>query len=213
MTSLFIFCPLWAKRSVVSLAAVLVLVFAVSGYAQDDTSKDIDSETTLLVIDVQEFYFPGGAMALEHPETAAANCQRLLEKFRKENRRIAHVGHQAKAGAAFHPYVIPQCEEKIIMKTEINAFNGTKLLHYLQQNEVKRLVICGMQTHMCVEAAVRAAHDLGFECILVHDACATRALTFNGVSIDAAQVHHATLSSLDGTYATVIDTDTFLKHY
>jgi nicotinamidase-related amidase len=46
--------------------------------------------------------------------------------------------------------------------------------HYLVSLKVKRLVICGMQTQMCVEATTRAAYDLGFKCIVVEDACATR---------------------------------------
>jgi nicotinamidase-related amidase len=70
-----------------------------------------------------------------------------------------------------------------------------------------------MQTHMCVEGAVRAAYDLGFECILVGDACATRTLEFEDRSIEAAKVHDSTLSSLNGAYATVVDTETFLKTY
>ena len=97
------------------------------------------------------------------------------------------------------------------MKDEVSAFNGTELLQFLQENQINRLVICGMQTHMCVEAAVRAAYDLGFECVLVRDACATRALTFGDHTIVASDVHDATLSALEGTYARVVDTETFLE--
>ena len=75
------------------------------------------------------------------------------------------------------------------MKDEVSAFNGTKLLKYLKKKGIKRLVIVGMQTHMCVEGAVRAAYDLGFECILVHDACATRPLTHGGKTVKAGDVH------------------------
>jgi nicotinamidase-related amidase len=196
-----------------ALFALGMVLTGIHGPACCETPAAIDSETALLVIDVQEFYFPGGAMPLENPEAAAINCKKLLEKFRRENRRIIHIGHKATQGAAFQADVIPLRAEKIFMKSEVNAFNGTKLLEYLQQNGVKRLVICGMQTHMCVEAAVRAAHDLGFECILIRDACATRDLTFKDTTIKAADVHLSTLSTLDGTYATVIDTETFLNSY
>jgi nicotinamidase-related amidase len=178
-----------------------------------ETLNKVDSETTLLIIDVQEFYFLGGAMPLKNPEAAAQKCKKLLKKFRSENLRIVHVGHQVSKGASFHTTVIPQDGEKIIMKNEVSAFNGTELHQYLKLHKVKRLVICGMQTHMCVEAAVRAAYDLGFECILVYDACATRDLNFENTVIDAEYVHYSTLSSLSGTYATVIDTETFLENY
>jgi nicotinamidase-related amidase len=61
-----------------------------------------------------------------------------------------------------------------------------------------------MQTHMCVEATVRAAADVGYDVTLVHDACATRDLTFQGTTVPAAQVHTAVLAALKGTYATVL---------
>ncbi len=213
MTFHFLLRSLYHGRLAMNLLAFLAwsAFFPISVDAE--APEKVDSKATLLIIDVQEFYFPGGAMPLENPEAAAHNCERLLEKFRSENRMIVHVGHKANEGASFHTDVMPRCREKIIMKTEISVFKGTELLQYLKQRKVKRLVICGMQTHMCVEAAVRAAHDLGFECILVHDACATRALKFEDRVIDAEDVHYSTLSSLAGTYATVIDTETFLEKY
>ena len=194
-----------------TLTLVAVVLIGMSSPAYGETPEQIDSETTLLVIDVQEFYFPDGAMPLVNPEAAALNCKKLLEKFRSEKRRVVHIGHKAAKGVAFHADVLPLNGEEIFMKSEVSAFNGTKLLDYLKQHEVKRLVICGMQTHMCVEGAVRAGYDLGFEIILIHDACATRNLTFGDASVNAADVHHSTLSSLNGIYATVIDTDSYLN--
>jgi nicotinamidase-related amidase len=208
--SAFRFNDTWALLIVLPVAAAMLVGMHSPAYSE--TPENIDSETTLLVIDVQEFYFPGGAVPLKNANAAARNCKKLLEKFRSEKRRIVHIGHKSAKGVAFHADVMPLDEEKVFMKTEISAFNGTKLLEYLQQHEVKRVVICGMQTHMCVEAAVRSASDLGFECMLIHDACATRDLTFGDATIKAIDVHHTTLSSLNGIYATVIDTDTFLNN-
>jgi nicotinamidase-related amidase len=67
-----------------------------------------------------------------------------------------------------------------------------------------------MQTHMCVEGATRAAHDLGYDCIVVGDACATRDLEFGERMVPAADVHAATLATLDGIYAEVVDTKVLL---
>ena len=191
---------------------VLVVVWSVvSAYAQTDSPQKGEKKTALVVIDVQEFYFPGGAMPLDRPEAAAANCKKLLEKFRAGGRLVVHVGHNASKGAAFHTDVAPLHGEKVVMKSEVNAFNGTDLLEYLRQNGVERLVICGMQTHMCVEGAVRAAYDLGFECVLVRDACATRALTYGEKTIAAEDVHLSTLATLDRNYTKVVDTNAFVK--
>jgi nicotinamidase-related amidase len=195
----------------VSALAVFVACGACVRTAHGQTAREKDTGTCLLLIDVQEFYFPGGAMPLEAPEAAAANCKKLLDKFRGDGRLVVHVGHNASNGASFHTDAAPRDGEKVIMKNEVNAFKDTDLLEFLRKNGVQRLVICGMQTHMCVEAAVRAAHDFGFDCVLVGDACATRALKFGEKTIDAADVQASTLATLDGTYARVVDTETLLK--
>jgi nicotinamidase-related amidase len=192
------------------LLAGFLTVIGIVGEGWTESPR-AESKMALLIIDVQQFYFPGGAMPLDNPEAASRNCKKLLKKFRNDNGMIVHVAHNASQGAEFHPDVEPLSGEKVFVKDEVSAFNGTGLLDYLRKNRVDRIVICGMQTHMCVEAAVRAAHDLGFECVLVHDACATRALTYGDRTISAEDVHQSTLSSLDGIYATVIDTKTFIE--
>jgi nicotinamidase-related amidase len=61
-----------------------------------------------------------------------------------------------------------------------------------------------MMTHMCVDATVRAAFDYGFNVTVVHDACATRDLTFADETIPAAQVNGAFLAALGFVYAKVV---------
>jgi len=191
-----------------------LFLFSAAVLSQATTAPPAEEKVTaLLIIDIQDFYFPGGAMPLVRPEAASRNAARILEKFRKEGRLVIHVGHNAKNKMGFHASVAPISGEKVFYKNEVSAFNGTELLSYLKEQKVQRLVIVGMQTHMCVEAAVRAAYDLGFECILVEDACATRNLKYKDREIGAQDVHDATLSTLDRTYATVVDTETFLATY
>jgi hypothetical protein len=45
---------------------------------------------------------------------------------------------------------------------------------------------------------------------VIHDACASRDLEFNGVTVPAAHVHAAFMSALGFAYASVISTDEFL---
>lgn len=199
------------KRSV--SVVILTIFFLVLPYIYLHSAEESDmhsKKTALLIIDIQDFYFPGGSLPLVNPEPASLNAQKILKKFREKNMLVIHVRHNAKSGAGIHANVKPLESEKVISKDHANSFRDTDLLEYLNQHQVKRLVIVGMQTHMCVEAATRAACDLGFECILVHDACATRALKFNDKVISAEDVHYSTLSTLSRTYAQVMDTKTFL---
>ena len=194
-----------------AVATLLVLgLTALSLVAEPEDETASAPVTALLVIDVQEFYFPGGFLPLDNPEAASLNCKRIIEKFRSEKSLVVHVGHNTKKDNAFHPDVAPAEGERVFHKDEVSAFNGTGLLAYLRDNGVEKVVVCGMMTHMCVEAAVRAAHDLGFECVLVGDACATRDLDYGKNTVKAADVHASTLGTLEGSYATVVDTETFL---
>lgn len=174
-------------------------------------ANESQGSTALLLIDIQNFYFPRGRMELVKPEEASLNARKLLLRFRSEQRPIVHIRHNFEPGGEIHANVKPLAGEKIISKDHANAFKDTDLLEYLRLLKIKKVVICGMMTHMCVEAAVRAASDFDFEVVLVHDACATRDLMFQNETISADCVHKATLSSLSRSYAQVTDTATYLK--
>ena len=75
------------------------------------------------------------------------------------------------------------------------------------------MVVCGMMTHMCVDATVRAAFDYGLQVTVVHDACATRTLTFGNQAIPGAQVHGAFLAALGAIYAKVVSATDFLLSF
>ena len=171
------------------------------------------ADTALLLIDIQNFYFPGGRSELVDPEAASLNAQKLLQIFREKQWLVVHVRHNAEQGAEIHESVQPLEGEKIVSKNHVNCFKETDLLEYLKARKIKKLVICGMMTHMCVEAAVRAAHDYDFETTLVHDACATRELKFGDRKVSSADVHSSTLSSLNRYYARVLNTKSFLKDF
>lgn len=184
---------------------------------QKTETKVSNTSTALLVIDIQEFYFEGGRLALVGPVEASEQARKLLDRFRAKKWPVIHVQHLPKDQSSpspdsgdpqyrIRPNVLPLPGETVIGKHFANSFRDTELLATLRQAGVSKLVICGMQTHMCVEAAARAAADLGFDVTVIHDACATRALPFNGAEVPAAQVHAAALAALSGTYARVVST-------
>jgi len=179
-------------------------------------------KTALLLVDIQNDYFSGGANPLENADMAALNAKRILGKFREDQAEIVHIQHLSKRanagffipetnGCKIHHYVQPVDEEKVIVKHFPNSFRETELLEYLQLRQITHLVICGMMTHMCIDATVRAAKDFGFECALISDACATKALTINDHNIKAIDVHNSFLAALNYFYATVKTTNEFLN--
>ncbi len=63
---------------------------------------------------------------------------------------------------------------------------------------------------MCVDATARAATDYGYECLITHDACATRSLKFNDRIVPALDVHTSFLAALNGSYGKVMSADEIL---
>ncbi len=187
------------------IAFLFILIFA--GIFSKAQSFD---STALLIIDIQDFYFPGGASALVEPEKAADNAKLLLDYFRKDKGLVVHIKHQFEPGGNINERVTPVEGEKIFTKKDVNAFLNTGLKEYLDSNHIKNIVLCGMQTHMCLEGATRAAHDFGYNCTVVENACATRDLTFGSVTVKAADVHYSTLATLK-SYAKVVNLNEYLN--
>ena len=199
-------------------AVILAIGLTMVSWAEEnkDTGFDFD-DAALIVIDVQAFYFPGGMVPLNGPEAAASQTAKVIAAFRAADRPVIHVQHLPKdvdkpdptgitAQYRIYPEVLPKSKEIVIGKHHANSFRDTDLLAVLRELGIKKLVIAGMQTQMCVEAAVRAAADFGFDVTVVHDACATRDLSFDGTTVEAAKVHAAALAAMNGSYAKVVST-------
>ena len=178
----------------------------------------------LLIIDVQNDYFTGGAMQLVDMEAAADNCQRLLEVFRSRQQPVIHVQHlAAREGATFfipgtpgcdiHQSVTPLENETVVTKHYPNAFRETGLDNILRGEDIEELLICGAMSHMCIDTSVRAAFDLGYRCTVIADACATRDLEFAGHRVAAAEVQAAFMAALGAPFAEVARTGEFLSRY
>lgn len=172
-------------------------------------------DTALVIIDIQNDYFPGGAMELEGAEAAGSHAGKALAQFRAKGEPIIHVRHlSVRPGATFflpntrgaeiHAAVKPQGDETVIEKNFPNSFRNTPLQAELERRGIKNLVVAGMMTHMCVDATVRHAADLGYKVTLIGDACATRAQTYGGETVPARHVHAAFLAALNGFYAKVV---------
>jgi nicotinamidase-related amidase len=169
----------------------------------------------LLLVDIQNDYFPGGKMELHGALEAAQTAGQLLYGFREKALPVVHIQHLSTrpgatfflpetVGAQIHDLVRPIPGETVMIKHFPNSFRDTGLLAYLREHSISRLVVSGMMTHMCIDATVRAACDYGFDCRTVQDGCATRDLTFNGHRVAAAAVQAAFLASLDKTFGRVV---------
>lgn len=168
----------------------------------------------LVIIDIQNDYFPGGAMELVGSLEASQVATELKRAFAASGKPVFVVQHIAGDNASFfrpgtfgvelHESVRLTEKDVLIQKHYPNVFRETQLLAELEKRSIRKLTVLGMMTHMCIDTSVRAASDLGFEVTLVSDGCATRDLVFDGRTVSAAEVQTAYLAALDGSFARVV---------
>ena len=155
----------------------------------------------LVIIDVQQgmFAFPG--FAPHDGEAVVARIAGLLDNARRSGMPVFFVQHQGGEGDAlaagspgfpFRTELAPGAEESVTVKRYCSAFQKTDFDRTLKAADIDHLIVCGMQTEMCVDTAVRAAVERGYRVTLVSDGHTT----FDTKTLNAAQIiahHNATL--------------------
>lgn len=200
---------------------VFYLILAIT-FSLPSAHAQLNMNNALIIIDIQNDYFEGGANPLVGSLEASLNAKLLLENFRAKDMPVIHIQHVANRedatffapntkGVEIHENVFPKENEKIIVKHYPNSFRETELQAYLQSLNINELVICGMMTSMCVDATTRAAKDLDYNCIVIGDACAAPNLQINGETVEAKNVHNAFIAALNYYYSKVLTTDQYLK--
>lgn len=176
----------------------------------------------LILVDIQNDYFPGGSMELVGMAAAATNARAVLDRFRGNGAPLFHIQHLAVAeGATFfvpgtkgvehNEAVAPEAGEPVIAKNFPNSFRDTDLDLRLKKAGAEHIVVVGAMSHMCIDATTRAAFDAGYQCTVIDDACATRDLTFKEETIAAAKVHGSFMAALSSPYAKVLAAADYLN--
>jgi nicotinamidase-related amidase len=164
------------------------------------------TDRALIVIDVQNDYFPGGAWALPNAERALPNIVALIEKARDRGDAVAFIQHVTPAGSPvfaagskgsqLHPALVPRAGEPVFQKAHPSSFQGTGLGAFLQGQGIKALDVCGYMTQMCCDTTTREAYATGYGVRLFSDATAARDLVVEGETIPHGTVHRVSLGAL-----------------
>lgn len=175
----------------------------------------------LLIIDVQNDYFPNGNFPLDNSNHALSNIKTLLQCFREQGNPVFFIQHISNPPATFflpetsgveiHSDITPLPSEATIIKQYPNSFFATTLQQELQKEDITDLTICGMMTHMCVDTTVRAAIEYGYHNVLIGDACATRELIWDNRKILASIVQNVYMASLNNKFASVYKTEEYIN--
>lgn len=178
------------------------------------------SKRAILVVDLQNEYWPTGNLPLQGIEAAAANAAKVIEHARAKGDLVINIRHEAPGapifvpgseGAEINTAVAPKGDEAIITKNFPNSFRDTGLKDILDDKGVNDVVVIGAMSHFCIDATTRAANDFGYTTTTIHDACATRDVEFGTETTPAASVHATIMGALAFGYGDVISTEEFLR--
>jgi nicotinamidase-related amidase len=168
-------------------------------------------DQALLVIDVQSGMFNGSRIAPIHDgELLLGRIQTVLDAARRSGTRVIFVrhsgpsGHLLETGTAnwqIHPLLAPRDDEAIIDKRTPDAFHDTTLVTELSAARVKRLIVVGAQSEVCVDTTCRRAFTLGFDVTLVSDAHGT----WDNDTLTAGQIICHTNQTLAGWFVRTVN--------
>lgn len=167
----------------------------------------------LIVIDMQNDYYPKGKMELVGITAAHRVVNETIEKFRGSDSEVIFIQHIAdedapffkkgSEGAELYSGLYREETDRVFIKHYPNSFRDTGLDEYLKEKGIINLTICGAMTHMCIDTSVRAGYDLGYNIELIADGCATKDFIINGETIKAKIIQKSFLNAMDGTFCKV----------
>ena len=174
------------------------------------------AQTILLPVDMQQA-FDGPSWPCRWNGAVDRNGQAILDAWRSRGLPVIHVKHdsidpgstlrQGQPGNAFRPGFEPRDGEPVVAKSVNSAFIGTDLDLRLKRLGVRTVVVFGITTDMCVSTTVRTGANLGYEMILVEDACDCFDLPDGqGGTIPARTSHQAHVATLRFEFAKVMTT-------
>lgn len=177
----------------------------------------------LVLIDIQKGFEEIKYWGKErnNPE-AELNSRKLLDFFRTNNFPLFHIKHCSKnsespllkgrKGNEFQEIVQPVSGEVVIEKSVNSAFIGTNLHDELQKQSITNLVITGLTTDHCISTTVRMAGNMCYTVFLPADGTATFSKTDAfGEEFSAEIIHKTALASLNGEFATVLNTEELIE--
>lgn len=186
----------------------------------------IADTAALVLIDVQEGFDDPSWGPASNPK-CEDNIAALAAAWERSGRTIVVVRHDSNsAGSSLHPEhpgnalkpVAAEADAALLVVKSVNsAFLGDPDLdEWLQAEGITQLVLCGIQTNMCVEMTARMGGNLGYDVIVPLDA--TRTFDLDGTTDDgtrlsatADELTRATALNLaGGGFATVTMTEALL---
>ena len=157
------------------------------------------SKRALIVIDLQNDYFPGGLFALWNTEETLHNIVAAIGKARALGIPVIHVQHVANAakgiapffnagtpGVDIHPEILAAAPDApVVVKEYADSFHGTTLEQVLSGLGVDELLVCGMMTQNCVTHTAISRSAEKYKVTVLSDCCTTVSQILHLIALNA----------------------------
>lgn len=185
------------------------------------TSSLSASQTALIVVDIQNEYYAGkdfrGQMVIPDGDKVLKNSQKLVSYAHQKGMQVYFVRHiapkdsplfaEGSVYARFHQDLQPSARDAIITKATPSSFVGTDLDAQLKKKGIKKVIVIGLMTHMCISSTARDAVPLGYNVIIPEDATATRDLDDGqGGVVDHKALQRVALAGVADVFAEIMTT-------
>ncbi len=155
----------------------------------------------LIVIDVQNDYFPSGKFPLWNTSKVLENIKKLITNANAIQIPVVLIRHVSSApkgtapfferdstGVEIHPEILKTCPNaQIVEKQYADSFYQTELEAVLQRLNVDELLVCGMMTQNCVTHTAISKQAEQYKVSIVADCCTTTDQMLHKLALNAVE--------------------------
>ena len=136
----------------------------------NSTDKLLPKVNALLIIDIQEKIIK----PIFNKDSITKNIKKLIAAYQilEENIFLSEQ-NPLKLGATI-PELLPKARFKKFEKMEFSLANGKEFLKELENKKITNLIVCGIETHICIQQTVLDSLQKGFKVIIISDAMSSR---------------------------------------
>ena len=152
------------------------------------------NNTALIVVDIQEKFLP----VIKNLDEVIENTIKLIKSFQIMKIPIIVTEQYSKGLGKTVEKIRKELKDyKPIEKITFNCFDNTNFSNILKNKKIKNLVICGIESHVCVTQTLLAALSGGYTVYLVKDAVSSRKESDYRIAIERAKQEGAFVTSIE----------------
>lgn len=177
----------------------------------------------LVVIDVQNEYFEGGGLPIEHPPIASTlpNVTKAMDAARAAGTPVVVVQHHAPKGAPvfqadahngqLHPEIAKRPRDHLVTKATPSVFTGTDFADWLAGHHVDTLSVAGYMTQNCDASTVFEAMHRGLSVEFLADASGALPYENAAGKVSAEEIHRVFSVVFHSNFAAVTTTEAWIS--